>query len=229
MEWSEDFASEASSRFVECIRRDDANFIKLRGIYRFNTSIEGTEYKDEFDITLIVDKTYKLKIPLLVLLRSAVPKGFEHVNPSGECCLGTAHEILSIWGESKDTGRFFEYVIDPYLANIISFRRTGECATRERAHGYDGLKCYYSNLLNMTPDEADITLKYVFNRIGKEVEVRGHDACPCGSGKKLRGCHFKTVKVFIEGLNANKFLREGFIQDMAGMMENERRKRGKKV
>jgi len=232
MGWSYNFIDEAKAEFVECFesakdlvfRGKKLGFVELRGIYRLNASMDGIVYNREFDLLVLVGKTNS-KIPLMLLPTENMPKGFEHVNPDKDCCLGTAHEVLKKWGPGKRAEDFFRWIIDPYLVNLISFCETGKCVTKERPHGYDGLKCYYSELLGMTIPETDITLKYIFDRVEKKVVVKGHHICPCGSTQNIRKCHMESIRAFVDDINCNELSKEGFMQDMSGIMEYERRKR----
>jgi hypothetical protein len=58
------------------------------------------------------------------------------------------------------------------------------------AHGARGVFQYYRELL--TTSDLRVITTYLEYLTAKK--VRGHWACPCGSGKKLRDCHFFQVK-----------------------------------
>jgi len=56
-------------------------------------------------------------------------------------------------------------------------------------HGADGIRMFYSELLG-TGDDAVICGYLVCLAADR---VKGHWSCPCGSGRRLRDCHFASV------------------------------------
>ncbi len=59
----------------------------------------------------------------------------------------------------------------------------------EWAHGFEGLDDWATGFLGSLPSER----KKAYGEVLRLREVKGHLACPCGSGKKLRDCHFALL------------------------------------
>ena len=74
----------------------------------------------------------------------------------------------------------------------------------------------------MTASECKNALPYLYHKIKRNEFAKGHNQCPCGSGKRLRHCHGETVNAFLNHLYASKTFQKAFIQDVAGYIENRR-------
>lgn len=190
------------------------SFIGIRGQYYLNCSFKGKAYQKLFDITILIDKTGHSSIPILLLRNERKPPEFEHIYKDNTCCLGLTHEIISIWGEEQSAIVFFEKIINIFLINLISFQNYKKCATEERPHGVTGLLEYYAEVLIMSIKGCENTLPYILKRIKRKEYAKGHNICPCGSGRIIRNCHSSQINTFIKNLNSNPELRAGFLQDI---------------
>lgn len=198
------------------------SFTAIAGEYFLNREFNEKIYQHIFYLVVIVDKTGQLSIPIVYLPKEQRPYKFEHLYKDNSCCLGLTHELIGIWGEKQSAIDFFEKIIDPFLINLLSCRNTGKCATEERPHGEDGLADYYKDLLGMTAIECKNALFYLYQKVRRGELAKGHNPCPCGSGKKLRHCHGKQINEFLNHLYVNRIFQKAFIQDVAGYIEKRR-------
>jgi hypothetical protein len=109
-----------------------------------------------------------------------------HVSPKdGNCCLGVWEE----WLLTTPNHRFETFLTGPmhdYFASQTYFEVKGVWPFGERSHGMLGVVEAYSDLLKVAPD-AEIITAYL-NLLSLR-QIKGHQLCPCGSGRRLRHCH----------------------------------------
>ena len=204
---------------VSYLPRVKGSCIAIAGTYFLNCQYKNEIYQEYFYLVVICDKTNHFVLPIVWLPNEHRPYKFEHMYTDNTCCLGTIHDIITIWGKEQRAEKFFSDIIDVFLINLLCVRRTGKCATGEQPHRYEGLKSYYSICLNMTMDECERALPILFERVNENrFNISGHNFCPCGGGERLRHCHSKSINEFFNSLYENKELRAAFIQDLSGYL-----------
>lgn len=120
-----------------------------------------------------------------------------HINPDGTACLcSPLEEGRYLSGTFED---FFDKLVIPFLYGQLYFSEYNRWPWREFSHGIAGiLESYYIANDPMKAqdciDKLRISeywqrLEVVLNKKGK---IKGHTACFCPKGGKLKCCHYKA-------------------------------------
>lgn len=108
-----------------------------------------------------------------------------HINADGSLCLGVPEEIWLLFGGEYDLKRFLDDVVTPFLLGIACRLRGEEWPFGERTHGPAGICEFYGDRFGTLNSEHVLDIIDILL-----VDApKGHWACPCGSGRKLRQCH----------------------------------------
>lgn len=161
----------------------------------------------------IISDTYSIKILLESRDFSFIPKVIElawriediakkynkeledvHINNDNTLCLiADVEEIVYFQDWKFNAPVFFESILEPFLYGMTFFEKKGIFPFWERAHWILGLLEMYS--------EWKITLENLFKRdqtklIEKNMNIKWHHTCLCGSWKNIRSCHPDILKAF---------------------------------
>ncbi|GGH05092.1 hypothetical protein GCM10007420_21930 [Glycocaulis albus] len=162
-------------------------------------SLEGR--LDAFDIEMLVATSYPEVEPLVREVGGRIPYHPDwHMYANGRCC-------TCIWEEwcatSADTSfkAFCEGPLRNFFLSQHVFEKTGEWPFGERAHGAAGYLQAAANFLGLDEDDthADRYLQAVAAQ-----SLKGHWDCPCGSGRRLRDCHYAHFVSLRERVDRNQ-------------------------
>ena len=114
--------------------------------------------------------------------------------PLGRACLCARLDTRRHWPTGSDIFDFIEALVRPYFTGQYYFECHGEWPpSGQRSHEVAGIL------------EAGEELVAPLGKNGQEVVIRtlwllarknppkGHEPCPCGSGKRLRHCHRREL------------------------------------
>ena len=198
----------------------NGSFKAINGDYYLNRSYNGLVFQRHFDMTIIVDRTGRLVIPIVFLRKEKQLYGYLHFLKDNTCCLGLTHEVIIAWGEKQEAKVFFEDIVDIFLIDYLTFKETKKFAYgEERPHDEMGTVDYYKGLLEMESHGCTVALRYIYDKVNRREYAKGHNLCPCGNGKAIRHCHGVQINSFINSLNINTELKAAFLQDLRGQME----------
>lgn len=149
-------------------------------------SIDGD---DQYSIT--IDLTpFPHKFPVVKEINERIrPIADNHINFDGSCCftVPVKEQILLRKGLIKTISQFINKIVVPFFQNN-SFREiNGNFKNGEYSHGLPGIIEAYSDILGIS--NVELTLSLLVKHIkgepfGKNVP------CYCGSGKKMKNCHW---------------------------------------
>lgn len=156
--------------------------------------VTGTMWLDRdlgFSIDLEVPGNYPRGIPRFWCNRTEIPwEPDRHVYPDGRACLCVASEYRRHWPTGSDLTDFLNDLIQPYLIGQAFYQDHGRWPPgRERSHGTNGILEAYHELLAPLGTVTPRVIKDFARLLGRPKTPKGHEPCPCGSGKRLRGCH----------------------------------------
>jgi len=139
-----------------------------------------------YEIRAIVPDQFPRREPQVFETGSRIPRNPDrHVNHDGSCCVTVWEDWLAREGDKS----FYGYVNGPLREFFFSqyyFETRGRWPFGERSHYAKGLLEAYAEALGIPCKEAKVI--YHLRLLSKQWP-KGHWACPCGSGKKLRYCH----------------------------------------
>ena len=86
---------------------------------------------------------------------------------------------------------FLTGIMHDFFVGQTCFEVKGEWPFGERLHGQAGVLGSFADVLGVANDTTIVVqhLKLLSMR-----EIKGHNSCPCGSGRKLRQCHREKLE-----------------------------------
>jgi hypothetical protein len=146
---------------------------------------------DRFHIEIAISSRFPRQEPSLEEVGGRIPRTVErHVFPSsGRCCLG----LWEAWLLKTEVADFESYLLGPVTSYFISqwlFETTGDWPFGEQAHSTEAVAATYSESLGL-PANAD---QAGYLRLLTSPLLTGNPVCPCGSGERLRNCHWKWIR-----------------------------------
>jgi hypothetical protein len=112
-----------------------------------------------------------------------------HVSADGTLCLGVPEDLWPVWGRSFNLREYLDGPVRDFLLGNTLVEQGEAWPHGEWAHGLAGICQYYAERLGTSEPAAVYRLLQCLSR----KRIKGHWNCPCGSRKKLRHCHFRTV------------------------------------
>lgn len=145
---------------------------------------------DRFFVEIGIPRDYPQSIPTVRELGGRIPHNADHhVSPGGLLCPLLPDERWRYWPQGADIGAFLKGPLNDYFLGLLYFKKHAVWPFGERAHGRAGIVEYYSEELG-TSDLSVIRrcLEYL-----SKPQPKGHWPCFCGSGKRMRHCHFEKM------------------------------------
>jgi len=146
---------------------------------------------DRFEIEMEISSLFPKKEPRLFEVAGRIPRIIErHIFTStGCCCLG----LWEAWLLKTETANFESYLLGPVTSYFVSqylFEMTGEWPFGEQGHSIEEIALTYSEALGLPP-EAD---QRAYLRLLTLPLLTGNPLCPCGSGARVRNCHWGIIR-----------------------------------
>ena len=144
-----------------------------------------------FSTLLVIPHNYPSGVPILRCNQKEIPWNADrHVYPNGVACLCVASEYRTHWPKGSDITDFLSKLVVPYFVAQSYFDAHEHWpATGQRSHGRAGIIESYRELLSSLGSVNERTVHDTIKLMARVSPPKGHDPCPCGSGRKLRKCH----------------------------------------
>ncbi|EKE07438.1 MAG: hypothetical protein ACD_18C00084G0004 [uncultured bacterium] len=170
------------------------NIVYLKGTLRIEDK-RGV-ILDSFKIKVEIPFNFPNEIPKVWEIDNKIPKiADRHFNVDGTACLAFRDAVFLYWNEDSDILDFFDKFVKPFFIWQIEYSITGGNNKKEaHGHGIIGAFEFYKDI----SCGKDIYSVYKFILYLSKEKIKGHWNCYCGSGKKLRGCHYELLKKYKE-------------------------------
>lgn len=147
---------------------------------------------DVYEIRMGVPADFPFSAPIVFETGGRVPRiADRHVFEDGEnCCLGVWEEWLITSADHSFSG-FMQGVLQDYFISQSWYEANSEWPFGQRSHGKLGILEAYCSVLEVDLS-AQLALSYL--RLLSHKQIKGHQFCPCGSGHRLRACHFNKIR-----------------------------------
>lgn len=193
------FKSEIDKNYPTLIISIEDNLVHLKGTLRIKDS--KNVVLDSFKIDIKVPHNFPQEIPEVRETGGRIPvssdRHFDYWD--GKACLCFRDAVFLYWDEESNILDFMKKLVEPFFLWQIEYEVTdGKNIDKAYAHGLDGAKEFYKEILKT--DNIYVIQKFVEYLTKKK--VKGHWDCYCGSGKKLKNCHFEIVKDYKEKIRA---------------------------
>jgi hypothetical protein len=151
---------------------------------------------DHYAIEIQLPDNYPVGVPIVKEVGGRIPKNsdrhFSKVGTTEEAaCLFLPDERFKYWPLGATIIKFIEGPVKSFFLWQTDYDlNNGKSTFGQRGHGINGIIEFYSEEIG-TNDKGVIIrfLEYLVKN-----EVKGHWLCYCGSGEKMRNCHFDKLK-----------------------------------
>ena len=154
---------------------------------------KNTKVVDSCSIEIEIPDDYPKSIPVVRETERRFPINVDrHFDSDGRACLFVRDEQYKYYPEGASIVDFIRGPVHSFFLSQIYFDLKKRWLYGERRHGVDGIIDFYGEELG-TKDKSVIIefLRYLTRK-----ELKGHWYCYCGSGKRLRDCHYNRVRDF---------------------------------
>jgi hypothetical protein len=170
---------------------------KVNGMYSiignigFTVKYDDKVIKDDYDIEITIPDAYPQFPPTVQETGNRILRQPDnHINDDGTFCFGAPLAVKHTFAQQRDLLWFVREQVVRFLFNHSYKRDYGIRPDGELSHGANGLLEFYYDLFG-TRDNFTVL---GFLRILSKEKYDEHDLCPCGSGRKIRKCHYRLVK-----------------------------------
>lgn len=164
--------------------RENTEQVIIDGMSTLDHTYDNVYFYKQYKIciTLNIDN-----IPNVCEIENAIDKDYSHIYMNGDLCLGINSEIISLCVENNlfDLIKWYTNFVIPYFYSYEYYQRFGVYPFGERSHGCMGILEYYMEFFNIN----DMIIAYKCLKFAINNEYKGHNLCPCGSGRIIRKCH----------------------------------------
>ena len=157
----------------------------------FTVKFDDKVIKDDYDIEMIIPSTYPQCPPTVQeIVGKIIRCSDNHINDDGSFCFGAPLAVKQPFVQHRDLLWFVKEQVVRFLFNHSYKRDYGIRPDGELSHGPKGLLEYYYELFQT----KDVTVVLEFLRLLSNAQYDDHEKCPCGSGSKIRKCHYRLIK-----------------------------------
>jgi len=156
----------------------------------FPVIAEG-KVRDRYSVEITLARDHPKSVPVVREVAGRIPRTPDrHINSSGTCCVFLPDERWKAWPIGATLVEFLAGPVRNFFICQTLVEAGEPWPMDQLAHGAGGIRTSYGELLGT--DDINIIRSYVECLAAKK--VKGHWSCPCGSGKRLRDCHFAQVR-----------------------------------
>ena len=146
---------------------------------------------DSYFIKIVPSEGYPYRFPRVFETGNRIPINIDwHIFPDGHCCIKTVPEEILICQRGITLQWFIKDQLLPYFFNQ-KHRELHGYFLQERSHGMRGNLEFFKEYFN-TQDE-NLVLK-LLGEAQKGSELKSNSKCICGSGKKFKKCHRRSIR-----------------------------------
>ena len=122
---------------------------------------------------------------VLAIDKRIEPLADRHVFRNRLACLCLPHEVKRYLPEINFI-TFWGKLLKFWLIGQACYDRDGEWPFKARSHDAEGIYEGFAEMLGVS--DMEIVKRYT-SLLLRKTPAKGHEPCPCGSGRKLRSCH----------------------------------------
>lgn len=165
----------------------------LKGILDIKN--DDSEIVGHYFIEIHFSPGFPYRFPLLFELGEAIPNEADwHKYEDGSCCLTVLPDEIIKCKAGITVQEFIHKYCISFFANHIHKKKEGYYLNGEYSHGIDGLKEFYSELLQT--NDPQIWKKYFEYVFGiSKIKCERNKPCLCDSGVKFKNCHLRIFSL----------------------------------
>lgn len=145
---------------------------------------------DRYVVEIELLRDYPKSVPVVREVGGRIPRTVDyHMDEKGEACLFLPEERWKVCPASTTFLDFLKGPVHNFFLGQSLVRLGQPWPFGAWAHGRRGKLEYYIELIGTK--DSNVILRYL-DYLSKP-KIKGHWDCPCGSGKRLRNCHFNKI------------------------------------
>jgi len=172
---------------------------KISGDIVVHRSIEQFVLNKSYKVLIIIPKEIG-SIPYVYERGGIIDTDYLHINSDGRLCLSTDVDMQIAFCKEPSLVSWMKNFVEPFFVSYEFFKRYGFFPMGDRKHGATGIVQSYMDFFGVNMLQAEQIIIYLSYE-----KYRGHQPCPCGSGKRIRNCHgTKLLEFFNKPILANQ-------------------------
>jgi hypothetical protein len=177
---------------------------RIAGTLRFRAEGRTTpSIEDSYDVRIEVPHEFPQRMAFAWETGGKIPATY-HKLDNAALCLGSRVRLRLKTAGSPSVLRFIERCVIPYLYGYSIFLKTGKMPFGELDHGELGSLQDLATLLDM---EVGPAIPYCVLATMKRRRANKRP-CPCGSGRRLGGCHNRKVNMLRDRVGRLVLMKE---------------------
>lgn len=155
----------------------------------YGLQIPDTRRQIDYGIVLVLPRNYPKLTPVMYCNDPKLPIDNidRHTMKYGRACLAVQAEISKRWPPGSKIVDFIDKLVAPFLAwqaYYDAYQKPPPWG--EHSHYGPGILEFYADLLGTSVNSS---IESFMRLLARKNRPKGHEPCPCNSGKKLRNCH----------------------------------------
>lgn len=153
---------------------------------------------DRFRVRIELPNNYPKIIPVVFEVGGRIPYAKErHINENdvpeygtkkGSACLFLPEEQFKYYPEGTSFIEFLNGPVNDFFLWQVEYELTGVPSVKGMEHGAKGIVEYYAQEIGIKDLNTIVQFTDYLSK-----DAKGHWDCFCGSGKKLRDCHYSIL------------------------------------
>ena len=169
---------------------------------------------DRYSVELQLARNHPTGLPVVRETGGRIPRHIDRhiLAADGTACVLIPDERWRLWPVGSPLLRYLTGPLHSFFLAQTMVEEGQPWPFGQWAHGAKGIFQFYRELLKTS--DLHVMTTYLDYLAAKK--VKGHWSCPCGSGKKLRGCHFGQIQDLREKISRKDAARSLAVLRAAG-------------
>lgn len=166
----------------------DGEGLKLRG--SFVIEHEGREL-DRFAVEIDLSPMRDGELPTVKEIGGRIPWTEDrHINSDGSACVCLPEDYFSNHPGPFDLPLYLDGPVRSFFLGQALVERGDPWPHGEWKHGAEGMAQWAQEFLAALSAER----RRAYAKVLESRELKGHVTCPCGSGLRIRACHYRLIQ-----------------------------------
>lgn len=192
------------------------NSFTITGSLQVDKVVNDEHIKEFFKIEI----DFSDRIPIVKELSGKI-NGYHHKYKNGNLCLET-NLVQLLYLKEKSYLEWFEYFVINYFCSFCYYQKYKCFPYGEREHSFGEFHSF-TEFVNLDTVKSWKILEYILNN-----KYRGHNQCPCGSGKNVRSCHKDIIQKFQQDKELYEEIKKIYIKTKGELNKNEKKQQKRK-
>lgn len=187
------------------------NEIEIIGCIQFNQKYKDIQLQDEYLIQILFPLNFPDRTPIVKEIKGRIPSSADYHNnkENNGLCLGVPGEIDKKIHANPTFKYLISEIVIPFLYANTFREKYNKYPWETRQHGAEGIIDYYQKLFGF--NDRNTTQNFLLNIAFFRNFVKGHNLCPCGSGKQFRNCHKSKYDALVK-YHSHKNIQKDILQ-----------------